>query len=139
MDLVNLFAQLFSVPFGWIALKADLRTFRLPNSTTYPMLLLGLINVLNSTSGYDLAVRLISVLPLLVVGAGMGDVKLLSALVLLTHGLLPCLIILPVASLLAMGVTAAKYQKRMRLPFGPYLISVSWAVWSFEIVSQMLH
>ena len=139
MDLVNLFAQLFSVPFGWIALKADLRTFRLPNSTTYPMLLLGFINVLNSTSGYDLAVRLVSVLPLLVVGAGMGDVKLLSALVLLTHGLLPCLIILPVASLVAMGVTAAKYQKRMRLPFGPYLISVSWAVWSFEIVSQMLH
>ena len=138
MDLVNLFAQLFSVPFGWIALKADLRTFRLPNSTTYPMLLLGLINVLNSTSGYDLAVRLVSVLPLLVVGAGMGDVKLLSALVLLTHGLLPCLIILPVASLVAMGVTAAKFQKRMRIPFGPYLISVSWAVWSIEIVSQML-
>ena len=138
MDFVNLFAQLFSVPFGWIALKADLRTFRLPNSTTYPMLLLGSINILNSTSVYDLAVRLISVLPLLVVGAGMGDVKLLSALVLLTHGLLPCLVILPVASLVALGVTAAKYQKKMRIPFGPYLISVSWAVWCFEIVSQML-
>ena len=138
MDLVNLFAQLFSVPFGWIALKADLRAFRLPNSATYPMLLLGSINILNSTSVYDLAVRLISVLPLLVVGAGMGDVKLLSALVLLTHGLLPCLVILPVASLVAVGVTAAKYQKKMRIPFGPYLISVAWAVWCFEIVSQML-
>ena len=138
MDFVNLFAQLFSVPFGWIALKADLRTFRLPNSTTYPMLLLGSINTLNSTSVYDLAVRLVSVLPLFVVRAGMGDVKLLSALVLLTHGLLPCLIILPVASLVAMGVTAAKFQRRMRIPFGPYLISVSWAVWSFEIVSQIL-
>ena len=138
MDFVNLFAQLFSVPFGWIALKADLRTFRLPNSTTYPMLLLGSINTLNSTSVYDFAVRLVSVLPLFVVRAGMGDVKLLSALVLLTHGLLPCLIILPVASLVAMGVTAAKFQKRMRIPFGPYLISVSWAVWFFEIVSQML-
>ena len=138
MDFVNLFAQLFSVPFGWIALKADLRTFRLPNSTTYPMLLLGSINTLNSTSLYDLAVRLVSVLPLFVVRAGMGDVKLLSALVLLTHGLLPCLIILPVASLVAIGVTAAKFQKRMRIPFGPYLISVSWAVWFFEIVSQIL-
>ena len=138
MDFVNLFAQLFSVPFGWIALKADLRTFRLPNSTTYPMLLLGSINTLNSTSVYDFAVRLVSVLPLFVVRAGMGDVKLLSALVLLTHGLLPCLIILPVASLVAIGVTAAKFQKRMRIPFGPYLISVSWAVWFFEIVSQIL-
>lgn len=138
MDFVNHFAQLLSVPFGWIALKSDLRAFRLPNSATYPMLLLGSINTLNSTSLYDLAVRLVSVLPLFVVRAGMGDVKLLSALVLLTHGLLPCLIILPVASLVAMGVTAAKFQRRMRIPFGPYLISVSWAVWSFEIASQML-
>ena len=138
MDFVNHFAQLLSVPFGWIALKSDFRAFRLPNSATYPMLLLGSINTLNSTSLYDLAVRLVSVLPLFVVRAGMGDVKLLSALVLLTHGLLPCLIILPVASLVAIGVTAAKFQKRMRIPFGPYLISVSWAVWFFEIVSQIL-
>ena len=138
MDFVSLYLQLFSVPFGWFALRADLRAFRLPNSTTYPMLILGTINALDSISFNELAIRLASVLPLLVVGAGMGDVKLLSALVLLTQGLLPCLIILPVASLVALGVAGVKYRKRMRIPFGPYLICVSWAVWCFEIVSQML-
>lgn len=128
----------------------DLRSIRLPDALTLPLLVAGLAvawaadlapvwwRMLSAAIGYLLLAGLAAVYLRLkgVPGLGLGDAKLLAAAGAWTgaEGLPTVLLIAAATALLGAGVARAlgrEIDRRTRLPFGPFLALGIWVVWLF--------
>lgn len=155
------YASLFSaLGLGYLAVAAwplartDIRHRRLPNRLVLPAFPITLLGQLGATffgeSWLRLGLALLSSLIVFLAALGinhfgylgMGDVKLMSVMVLALawysplFGILALLLTFLVAGLSALGLLLTKrITLRASLPLGPYLLvgfiaSATWAVWS---------
>jgi len=128
----------------------DMRTMRLPNLLTLPLIGLGLVQaIINEPNEFQnracaAAVGYIALFIVAVVysrlrnraGLGLGDAKLFAASGAWTglEGLPIVLLIGSVSALIAVGVARSQGEQitaATRLPFGPFLALGTWLVWTY--------
>lgn len=139
---------LVSIGLGWVLFALaliDLRTFRLPDSLTLPLVMVGLgLSILGLTGdvlGHALAAMLgfavfwaigrIYLSLRNTTGLGLGDAKLLAGIGAWTglSGLLSALLIACVLALLQALTTQRSVARQTAVPFGPALCAGFWVTW----------